>query len=164
MISGRVGWIWLLCLWAGILWADPVAEPDEGAVDPTQVMDRARAELDAGRPAAAREWIVQIQEPAARLYFQARADRAEGNLKDALRHAASVVVFHYRQRDWIARAEWLCAQLYIEAGMPEAAEVTARQVMLFYTGTDLAEQAGRFVQELEEEKGRTANEPTEGAS
>lgn len=137
-------------------------EEEVQSQDQGSMIEHVTAAIDAGRLEAAREWIVQIQEPAARLYLEARIKQAAGDVQQALHHAASVVTFHHRDAPWAERAEWLCAKLYREAGMLDAAIAVARQMQGLYAGQDIAEEAEALRLELEREQDRNADEETEG--
>jgi len=96
--------------------------------------------------------VTQINDPAARLFFEANIHRAKGELETALQKLATLNVHHAHNKRWITRSELLTAKLYLEMGMPEQAEVTARQVEFLNQGTDAAETARLFREELMQRK------------
>ncbi len=98
--------------------------------------------------------VAAIADPAARLFFQANIHRAKGELEQALQKLARLNVLHAHDKRWITRSELLTAKLYLEVGMPEQAEVTARQVEFLNEGTEAAETARRFLDELKQMNGQ----------
>jgi hypothetical protein len=103
--------------------------------------------------------VATIDDPAARLFFQANIYRAKGELEKALQTLAQLNVHHAHNKRWITRSELLSAKLYLELGMPEQARVTARQVEFLNQGTEAAETARRFLDTLEQmEKESDASE------
>ncbi len=93
-----------------------------------------------------------VTDPAARLFFQANIHRAKGELEQALQTLAKLNVHHAHNKKWIARSEMLCAKLYLEIGMPDQAEVTARQVQFLNEGTEVAETARLFREKIKQVK------------
>jgi outer membrane protein assembly factor BamD (BamD/ComL family) len=123
---------------------------------PKSVADKAEktalAALDRGQVQEAADLLSQISNPAARLCIQAAVQRAQGNLKEAVQTAAKAVALHSGERIWMARIELMIAELYLELGMPESAEVTARQVQVLYEGLGVEEDAGAVRSEVEKLK------------
>jgi outer membrane protein assembly factor BamD (BamD/ComL family) len=78
---------------------------------------------------------------AEKLYELAVIERENGELKQAIQTAGRVVVLYPQDTEWLPKAELMCAELYIELDLLDAADVTARQVELFHKGTDVAEKA-----------------------
>jgi tetratricopeptide (TPR) repeat protein len=112
---------------------------------------------DAGKGALSEEQIrtmeqrvAAINDPAARLFFQANIYRAKGEFEQALQTLARLNVFYAHDQRWITRSELLTAKLYLDMGMPEQAEVTARQVEFLNQGTEAAETARRFREKIEQ--------------
>jgi hypothetical protein len=101
---------------------------------------------------AMKERLATITDPAMRLFFQANIYRAEGETEQALQALAELNALHARETKWIGRSELLSAKLYLELGMLLQADATARQVQLFYEGTDLAEQAGALREQIKQSK------------
>lgn len=97
--------------------------------------------LAAGDLPAAQAVADAVENPAARLNLQALVDRARGNPQAAIRKTAQAVALYHQDSQWLPRNELLCAQLYLELGMTNAADVTARQMQKFYEGTDRAKEA-----------------------
>ena len=96
--------------------------------------------------------VATITDPAARLFFQANIHRAKGELEQALQTLAQLNVHHAHDKRWIARSELLSAKLYLELGMPDQADVTARQVEFLNEGTDTAETARLFREKIKQVK------------
>ena len=90
--------------------------------------------------------IQMVGDPAARLFYQANIYRAKGEMEEALKSLAKLTALHAHNEEWITRSELLSAMLYLEVGLPEAAEATSRQVEFLNEGTDAAEQARRFLE------------------
>ena len=96
--------------------------------------------------------VATISDPAARLFFEANIHRAKGELEQALQKLARLNVHHAHDKRWIARSEILSAKLYLELGMPDPAEVTARQVEFLNEGTEVAETARLFREKIKQVK------------
>ncbi len=75
------------------------------------------------------------------LYEKALKERAEGKPKQAIETIAQGIALNTTNRVWFAKSELLSAELYLEMGMTNAADVTARQVQVLYPETDFAEKA-----------------------
>lgn len=103
---------------------------------------------------AAETQAVQVPEksPAEKLYIKAVAERKSGDPKQAVQTAAQIVALHADDADWLAKSEMLCAELYWELGLVDAADVTARQIQQLYAGTDVAKQAGALRSKIEKLK------------
>lgn len=99
--------------------------------------------------------LAQISDPAARLFFRAGIERAKGEPEQALRTLSELLVLHADEERWAARSELICAQLYLELGLPEAADVTARQIQFMYEGTEQAAKAGELRAVIRDLKERT---------
>lgn len=136
--------------------AQEVAAP-VGGEKPISVapVDAALAALDAGEIDAAEfEWV-EIRNPAAKIFVQASIARARGNLKSALETLAEGIVMHPHDSDWIAKSELMMVVLYMESGMLNAADVTARQVQVLHEGTDVAKNATALRSDIERLKKET---------
>ena len=96
--------------------------------------------------------VSSITDPAARLFFQANIHRAKGELEQALQTLAQLNVHYAHDKRWISRSELLSAKLYLELGMPDQAEVTARQVEFLNEGTEAAETARLFREKIKQAK------------
>lgn len=96
--------------------------------------------------------VETITDPAPRLFFQANIHRAKGELEQALQMLAKLIAQHPYEKRWIVRSELLSAKLYLELGMPDAAEVTARQVEFLNQGTEAAETARLFREKIKQVK------------
>lgn len=120
----RIGFF-LICISAALL---SFAEGDEGGLSQAQIQ-------------AMESHLSSIEDPAARLFFQAGIERAKGNPEKALRQLSHLIVLYAHQEQWLPKSEMLCAELYLEMGMLDAAEVTARQVQFLNKGTEAAEKA-----------------------
>lgn len=78
---------------------------------------------------------------AEKLYLAACDAREKKDLTRAIIFAARVVADHAQDTEWIAKAEWLCAELYFDLKMFASAEATARQIELLYPGTEFEPKA-----------------------
>ena len=125
--------ICLLAL-AGVLAAE-----ENGAVSPAEI-------------AAMETRLETVADPAARLFFQANIYRAKGELEKALQTLAKLTALHANNKKWVTRSELLSAMLYLEVGMPDAAEVTIRQVEFLNKGTEAAETARQFLETIKDVK------------
>lgn len=115
------------------------AEGDGGGLSPAQIQ-------------AMESHLSSIEDPAARLFFQAGIERAKGNPEQALRQLSQLIVLYPHQEQWLPKSELLCAELYLEMGMLDAADVTARQVQFLNKGTDAAEKARLFREKVKQVK------------
>ena len=106
--------------------------------------------IEGGNIDAMKSVLEKVGDPVAKLYLQACVDRLEGKPEDALKKVAEVVAFHYQDMDWLPYAELLCAELYDETGMTNAAAVTARQIGVLYKGTEFAKKADALRSKIEE--------------
>lgn len=93
--------------------------------------------------------IDDLPDPAAKLFFTARLQRVNGDFKKALQTAAEVVVFHHDRPEWLAKSELLCAELYVELGMLDAADATIRQIQQIYDEVDVVKQADALQLKIE---------------
>ncbi len=93
--------------------------------------------------------IAGLSDPAAKLFFTARLERVNGDFKKAIQTAAQVVVLHSDRSDWLAKSELLCAELYVDLDMLDAADATLRQIQQMYAGMDVAAQADALQLKIE---------------
>jgi outer membrane protein assembly factor BamD (BamD/ComL family) len=93
-----------------------------------------------------------ITSPAEKLYTQACMERAKGDPKSAIQTAVKVIALYSGEKEWLARSELLSAELYLELGMPEAADITARQIQNLYAGMDVAKKADVLRSKIKELK------------
>lgn len=82
-----------------------------------------------------------VSDGAARLYGKAMMERASGKPEMAIQTVVELIAEHPNDMNWMPSAELLCAELYLEMGMPESAEVVARQVQKFYAGRNVEPEA-----------------------
>lgn len=132
------GYMILLTVLAGCAFAQeaaPKPDPEQTAI--TAAMQA----LSAGNPQAVLAAADSVTNPAARLYLQAGAERLRGDPKAAIQLAARAVALHYHDAEWVPRNELLCAELYSEMGMTNAALTTVRQIQSLYKGTDISTKA-----------------------
>lgn len=113
--------------------------------------------LSAEQIQAMKERLSSLTNPAARLFFQANIYRAEGKTELALQTLAELNALYAREERYIGRSELLSAELYLELGMMDQADVTARQVQMFYEGTELAEKAGALRKQIKQIKESSAD-------
>ncbi|MBC8206285.1 MAG: hypothetical protein H8E68_03945 [Kiritimatiellaeota bacterium] len=106
------------------------------------------AEVTPAEIQAMEKKILTVNDPAARLFYQANIYRAKGEMEKALQSLAKLTALHSHNERWVTRSELLSAMLYLEVGLPDAAEVTSRQVEFLNKGTDAAEQARRFLETI----------------
>lgn len=101
--------------------------------------------------------LTTVITPAARLFFQANIHRSKGELEQALQSLAKLTALHAHEKRWIARSELLSAKLYLELGMQDQADATARQVELLYEGTEMAERAVELRKKINQIKESSIN-------
>lgn len=116
-----------------------VAAEEEGTLTPAQIQ-------------AMEQRLATVTDPAARLFFQANIYRAKGELEQAIQTLAQLTVHHAHNKEWITRSELLSAKIYLDLGMPDAADVTARQVEFLNEGTEAAETARLFREKIKQVK------------
>lgn len=108
-----------------------------------------KAGLTPGELQAMEQKLASIRNPAAKLFFKAGIERLQGRPEEAIKILADLIVHHAHEKKWIARSELMSAELYLELGMPDAADATARQVQIMYEGTDNAERARELRSKIE---------------
>jgi len=79
--------------------------------------------------------------PAAQLYILACSERASGEPRKAMQTAVELIATHPNNMDWMPLTELLCAELYLEMGLPVSAEAAARQTEKIYAGTNVEKEA-----------------------
>lgn len=122
-------------------------------------VDYAQAALDAitaSNIPAAEQHFSAIRDPAAKLYVLARIARANGEPEDAIRMLARLIVRYPNDEKWTAISELQSAELYLELGMLDAANVTARQIQQLHTGTDVAEKATALRERIKQDMEQAA--------
>ena len=121
------------CVLSGVAFsAEPVAQVQES---PTAI---ALTALKSGDLSKAEGQLSAIKSPAGKLFVQASLERAKGEQGSAIKTLANLIVNYPNDTEWIAKADYLSAEVYYELGMWEAAGVTARQVKSLYPETDIA--------------------------
>lgn len=118
----------------------------------TAGLSLAEDQMSSAEIEAMKQRIKTVGDPAARLFFQANIYRAEGDLEKALQTLAELIVNYDYDKRWIARSELLTARFYLETGMFDAADVTARQIDFLYKGTDEAKDARRLREKIKQQK------------
>lgn len=102
---------------------------------------QALAVLESGDVNAASELLGKISDPAARIYVQARIEKAEGEPQAAIQTAVKLFASHPNDMNWMPQNELLCAQLYLELGMTNSAAAVARQTQKLYAGMNVEKKA-----------------------
>ncbi len=125
------------CALSGVLYA---AKPAASEPQPTPV-EVALTAIEAGNLNKAEKQLSAIESPAGKLYVQASVERAKGEQAKAIKTLSKLVVNYPNDADWIAKADYMCAEVYCDLGMSKAADVTAKQVEALYPGTELAQKA-----------------------
>jgi tetratricopeptide (TPR) repeat protein len=97
-----------------------------------------------GDVAGAKNILKKIEDPAAALYAQAVIAQAEGNPREAIQIAVDLIAEYTNDRTWMPPTELLCAELYLELGRTNSAQVTARQTAKLYQGTNIEKEAEAF--------------------
>ena len=131
--------------------ATAIAETQE----PVSPVDAALAALDAGNIDEAEIQWLEIRHPFAKIFVQAGIAKARGSLKSALETLAGGIVKYPHDSDWIAKSELMMVVLYMESGMLDAADVTARQVEVLHAETDIAKKATELRSDIERLKKET---------
>jgi len=90
---------------------------------------------------SAESMLLKIQNPAAKLYIQACIERSKKQPKAAIQTAVKLIAQYPNDMEWIPQTELLCAELYNEMGMTNAAVSTARQTEKIYTGMNVEKEA-----------------------
>lgn len=112
--------------------------------------------LDPEMLLAMQQRLKMIADPAARLFFRAGLEQVQGDPERALQTLALLLVQHANNEKWIARGDLMCAELYMELGMLDAADVTARQVQVLHEGTNEAKKATVLREKIKQETEQSA--------
>ena len=89
------------------------------------------------------------EEPAVAVHYKkASALRDQGKFAEAIEEVSRGIALNPQETEWLAKSEVLSAELYIKLDMLKAAEVTARQVMLLYPGTEFETEAKKLQEEI----------------
>lgn len=76
-----------------------------------------------------------------RLYIDARVLQDNGNPKAAIQTASQMILDHDRDPDWLPQADLLCAKLYFDLDMPEAAESVLKDIRTLYPDPGIQKRA-----------------------
>lgn len=76
-----------------------------------------------------------------RLYIDARVLQSIGNPTAAIRTVSQMIIDYGRDLDWLPQADLLCAELYFELEMPEAAESVLKDIRTFYSDPGIQQRA-----------------------
>lgn len=101
----------------------------------------------------------EMSSAAAKLYLQARIERAKGNPREASRIVAEIIASHGNNMQWMPQSELLSAELYLEQGFTNSAAFCARQVQSIYGGSNIAGDAAKLRATLPEPKVKEEPEP-----
>ncbi|MGE4489721.1 MAG: tol-pal system YbgF family protein [Kiritimatiellales bacterium] len=142
--------ILVIAVGVGVLGQDsaPAVESTE-----TVSLEQALNALNAGDEKPAETLMNSMSNPAGKLYLQACLERAGGHPEAAIQLAARIVALHSLETEWLPRSELLCAELYLETGLTNAAAVTARQIQDLYEGTEISKKARALSAEIENRSG-----------
>lgn len=99
---------------------------------------------------AAEAVISNITDPAAKLYLQACLQRAQNAPETAIQMAVKLIANYPNDMRWMPITELLCAELYLDLGMTNSAEATARQTEKFYAGTNIGKEAQALRQDIKQ--------------
>lgn len=110
----------------------------------------AQAALELGELDAAKGMIAQLDDPVAELYLTARTQRVEGQSKEAMQTAIELIATYPNDHNWMPQTEYLCAQLYMDLGMPDSAAEVARQVEVLYPGSEFKVEAKALQKKIEQ--------------
>ncbi len=83
----------------------------------------------------------KMDNPVAQLYTRACIEQTEGTPVRSIQTVVEMIAAHPNDKDWLPSAELLCAELYLEMGLTNSAEATARQTQLFYAGMNVEKEA-----------------------
>jgi len=154
----RISISWVVFCATGLYAAVPPkatgATPVAAAAQPVAVDSAAvaLAALKAGDIPGAEKLLPEIKNPAAQIYVQACIERAKGDASAAIQTVAKGIVLYYNDQAWVAKSEMLSAALYVELGLLDEADVTAKQVQALYSGTDVVKEADALRSQIEKLK------------
>lgn len=117
------------------------AVAQEAAPAPADPVAAAFGAIRAGQLETAEMQLEQIPDPAAKLFVQACVEKAKGDPKRAIQTVTQLIVRYPNDPDWTAKSELMSAELYVQLGMLDNADVTARQIQKLHEGTAAAEAA-----------------------
>jgi len=121
--------------------------------NPEQVVSalvvRALAALQRNDPATAEICRAELKDSAAELYVRANIERAQGDSQKAIQTVVDLIATHPNNQAWMPPAELLGAKLYLDLGLMDAAEATARQTQKMYAGTNIEKEAQAFRETLD---------------
>lgn len=137
---------------AGMAHAAEPAVASSAAEVKTSPLQAATAALEAGKLNVAETQATQIADPAAKLFVTAQVLRAQGDAKAAIKTLSHLTVEYPNAGDWIAQADFLSAELYLELGLLDEADATAGQVTALYAGTDFDKKAQALRVTIKESK------------
>jgi len=126
-----------------------------GPVDPVVA---ALGAVRAGQLSEAGIQLAEISNPPAKWFVQACIEKAKGDPKRAAETIAELIVLYPNDPDWTAKSELMSAVLYLELGMLDAADVTARQIQKIYEGTGIADRATALRSRIDQLKKETEEE------
>jgi hypothetical protein len=136
----------ILFLTAGFVAMAQETTPVVPVVDP---VDAALGAIRAGQHDLAETHLMSIQSPPAKIFVQACIERDKGDSKRAIQTLAGLIVQYPNDPEWTAKGELLSVMLYLELGMLDAADATARQVQVLHEGTAVAEKATALRSKIE---------------
>ena len=121
------------------------AEAAEGkpavSTAPVDPVAAALGAMGAGQFQTAEMHLVAIPDLAAQLFVKACIERAKGESKNAIQTLAALIVQYPNDPQWTAKSELMCAVLYMDLGLLDAADVTARQVQVLHEDPAVATKA-----------------------
>ncbi len=85
--------------------------------------------------------VAMIADPVAKLFFTAGLEWEKGDVEKSIQTLALLLAKYPGQEPWAAKSELMIVERYIELGLLEAANVTARQAEYVYVDTEFEEQA-----------------------
>lgn len=127
-------------------------------VTPAAPVDPVVAALDAlgaGQIQAAEAQLALISNSAAKFFVQACIERAQGDFKSAIQTVGELTVQYPNDAEWTAKGELLSVMLYMDLGMLDSADATARQMQLFYKETAVAAKATALRSQIDQLKKET---------
>ena len=104
--------------------------------------------VESGDLEEAKKRVAKLEDSAARLYLTARIQRDEKQSKEAMQTIVELIASHPNDHNWMPQAEYLCAQLYLDLGMPDSAAEVARQTVTLYPGSEFKIEAQKLQEEI----------------
>ncbi len=152
--SRRVAACLILIAVAGLAFGANPSAPVVAVEQPVPVVtaETVLSVLNSGDISGAEHQLPDISDPVARLFVQARIEQAKGDPHSAIQTLSQLIVRYSSNTNWLEQSDLLSAKLYVELGLLEAADVTARQVQTLYEGTESAEKATVLRTEIEKLK------------